>query len=145
MTSLFFAMLGFGSLMAFSGFLIAWIYRSQKIEELNSDLEIKQESYQALKGQYETNIKKYEVLYHKHIKLEEENESIIGELEKLERQISALKYKISTSISSTKNHSLAQQDSDFKNEQKPGEALIGETILQEDTIKDITKQIEIEK
>jgi len=56
MMSLFFSLIGFGSLMAFLGFLLAWIYRSKKIEDLNSDLEIKQESYQALKGQYETNI-----------------------------------------------------------------------------------------
>jgi len=122
MTSLFFAMLGFGSLMAFFGFLLAWVYRSLRIEELNSDLEIKQESYQALKGQYETNIKKYEALYHKQLKLEEENDSKNDE-----------------------NHPLAQQDSDFLNDEKQGESSIEETVLEEDTIKDTSKQIEIEK
>ena len=145
MTSLFFAILGFGSFMAFFGFLIAWIYRSKKIEELNSDLEIKQESYQALKGQYETNIKKHEALYHKQLKLEDENDSIVAELNKLERKINALKTKLSASKLSAENHSLAQQDSDFLNDKKQGEALIEETILKEDTIKDITEQLEIEK
>jgi len=66
-------------------------------------------------------------------------------LEKLEREISRLKKRLSTTKPTSIVHSLAQRDSDFVNEKKPGEGLIGETILKEDTIKDITEQLEIEK
>ena len=144
--------LGLGA--ALMGIWIGYLITYPKLKNLSTDLDIKSESYNALKGQYETNIKKYESLHHSLVKLEEkyaklkaEHEIVKTKREVDQAQIKSLKIlltQLRTDVHSRKSNgkrkdNLKKRKSSPLQEEYTKHSVVQEEVIVKDTNTATTK------